>query len=127
MYQHAVLKKALATAAATRITTYLGAFGGLSVKPVELYTTFPLEPDMLDSLRRPMKDAKGPGLSGKRKAKLHWGSDAKKPRTGTWGSKWVNFDKSALRDTQQYPHDFCKLTARIVSHFAGLRLFRNSE
>eukprot|EP00959_Pyramimonas_sp_CCMP1952_P249548 5216475-Pyramimonas_sp.AAC.1 len=116
IYRTAELSEALLMACAKRIITNLGAFGAISVKPIEIWTT--LSPHaLLPLVRRRTQAFKRLGtyseLCPAKRVKKTQGS---KPKKYGWSKKgWVSGTyNSRQKQSSQYPLEFARVAARVV-------------
>eukprot|EP00959_Pyramimonas_sp_CCMP1952_P148202 3100992-Pyramimonas_sp.AAC.2 len=123
MYKHIAISSVLKLVEATRIITYLSAFGAPSLKPLECFTTLPDQrcAPLIADFRRSKKALerkpnKAP-LTQVTKRK-HPGSSSKK---GWAKDGWVSkvHKGQSLKASQTYPVAFCRKLASAVAGKVG--------
>ena len=94
----------------TRLVTYLGAFGGPTVQPIELFTTLPR-----GTCAGLVQSYKSAGERTGHKDKLFTeGPRHKKRKEGQvgWSSTgWVNGQRKKMAKSSAYPREFCLAVA----------------
>lgn len=100
---------------ATRMVTHLGAFGGRTVKPLELWTTLSTADIIqLSKSRRQAQVTLGGAKLYAVKSSIKKSSD--RPRAKGWcKDKWVSKNGDAMKSTQEYPDMFTELVAQILA------------
>ena len=100
-YKHTCVSRALTNTNAHKLNTYLGGYGHPSLKPLEIYFSFPT------TMSGPICVTMGAAI---RRVQAH---PDKKPLAKRVG-KWTEGDKKCLRVSQTYPLEFCKAIAEIA-------------
>jgi len=101
LWQISVMRTTLESMQAKRFVTYLGAFGGPSLKPLELYSTMPAS-KMVHIMRSQVEGRTRLALGGNKKVLAK--------RTG----KWIGATGD-LKESEEYPEEFAQAIAKLVS------------